>query len=120
MRPFIFATAAFLGLAACESTDLQEVAAAASTDGISRSVTIVNDTSLAMTKIRARNATTGQWISNMFNGVRLQKNSERTIMVDDGTNSCMFSFHASLSNGQAVSNLAVDVCGGGVWRIYSR
>ncbi len=120
MRSFIFSIPALLALAACDSPNLQEVAAAPSADGISRSVTIVNDTRLVMTKIRARNATTGQWISNMFNGVRLPENSERTIMVDDGTNSCLFSFHAELSNGQKVSNLAVKVCGGGTWRIYTR
>ncbi len=120
MRPLIFAFPALLALAACDSPNFQEVAATSSNDGISRSVTIVNDTDLTMTKIRARNATTGQWISNMFNGVRLSGNSQHTIVVDDGTGSCMFSFHAELSNGQKVSNLAVNVCGGGTWRIYTR
>ena len=120
MKTFLSASAILIALTGCSSADLQEVSAVPSPDGIVRTVTIKNDTPLSMTQIRARNATTGQWISNMFNGVRLPRNSEKTVTVDDGSGSCSFSFHAVLSNGQKVNNLAVDVCGGGVWRIYVR
>jgi len=120
MRSTIFASAALIALGACTSTDLNPVAPVRSPDNVNRSITIENDTPLAMTNIRARNAETGQWTTNLFNRLRLQANSERTVMMDDGSNSCMYSFHANFENGQQISNPAVDICGGGTWRIYTR
>ena len=120
MRQLILISIAILGLSACESTDLSPVPTAISADNINRSATIVNDTPISMAHLRARNAESGQWTTGLFDRTRLPANSERTIRIDDGSNSCMYSFHASMSNGQKVSNLAVNVCGGGVWRIYIR
>jgi len=120
MRFVFVASAALLALGACASADLNPVPPSQSSDGINRSITIVNDTPLAMTNIRARNAETGQWTTNLFNRTKLRSDSERTVLMDDGSNSCMYSFHAKFENGQQVTNLAVDICGGGTWRLYTR
>jgi hypothetical protein len=75
-----------------------------------RVVTIVNETSVTMTKFYASNVGTKNWEENILDGDRLQPGESIDIDIDDGTKACRYDFRAVFKDGESVEKGNVNVC----------
>ena len=95
---------------------LSALALSACTDGTSsgssadRHVTIVNNTSAAITRFYGSNAGADTWQEDILGSDILPAGSSVSINFDDGSGYCNFDFKAVFENGSSLVNSNVDVC----------
>jgi len=75
-----------------------------------RVVTIVNKTSVTMTKFHASSVGTRDWEENILDGEHLKPGESIDIDIDDGTKACRYDFRAVFKDGEAVEKGNVNVC----------
>lgn len=75
-----------------------------------RVVTIVNRTSVTMTKFYASSVGTKDWEENILDGDHLKPGESIDIDIDDGTKACRYDFKAVFKDGESVEKGNVNVC----------
>lgn len=75
-----------------------------------RVVTIVNETSVTMTRFYASSVGTRDWEENILAGDILKPGQSIDIDIDDGTKACRYDFKAVFKDGEAVEQGNVNVC----------
>jgi len=75
-----------------------------------RVVTIVNKTSVTMTKFYASNVGTRDWEEDILAGDYLKPGQSVDIDIDDGTKACRYDFKAVFKDGESVEKGNVNVC----------
>jgi len=103
MSPFI--RRSVVALAALTATFALNTALAAD-----RVVTIVNKTSVTMTKFYASSVGTKNWEENILDGDTLKPGESIDIDIDDGTKACRYDFKAFFKDGESVEQGNVNVC----------
>lgn len=94
-----------LALSACDETTTTTT-----TSSANRNVTIVNNTSSAITRFYGSNAGADSWEEDILGADVLPAGSSVSINFDDGSGYCHFDFKAIFNNGSSLIDRNVDVC----------
>jgi hypothetical protein len=81
-----------------------------SNDKWDRRVTIVNGTSVVVSRLHASNISRKNWGQDILGKGVLRPGKAFLANIDDGTGACLFDFRAVLANGRAVEQRRVNVC----------
>ena len=92
---------------------LSGAAMAQSRDGMSRVVTIDNQSGATITQFYASNVGTNDWQEDLLGADVLPSGESVTINIDDGTGYCRYDFRAVYEDGSEEVDARVNVCGGG-------
>ena len=117
MKSFFFAVASVLALAACESNSLVNAPVVHSNVIGNRRAEIINETDIAIARLRVQNADTLTWSGNILSG-KIRKNSSQIVLIDDGSGQCLYNFKVTMENGQSLTRRGMDVCRLAAWTIF--
>jgi hypothetical protein len=85
-------------------------AAVQSSDGLNRRVRVHNQTGLTVQRLQAADVRTGEYAPDLLAGSPLEAGSSRPVVIDAGTNACLFDLRAELSSGQVLVRENLNVC----------
>ena len=119
MKKLLLTIASVLALSGCESESLVNTQIRESGDGSNRRAEIVNDTNIAIARLRVQNSATQTWSGNILVG-KIRKNSSRIVLIDDGSGECIYNFRATMESGQTLARNGLDVCRLQSWTIFRR
>ena len=100
----------FFGLAALGLSACADGTSAGSGSTSDRHVTIVNNTSAAMTRFYGSNAGVDIWQEDILGSDVLPAGSSVSINFDDGSGYCTFDFKAVFEDGSSLVDSNIDVC----------
>ncbi len=85
-------------------------AAVQSSDGLNRRVRVHNQTGLTLQRLQSADVRTGEYAPDLLGGAPVESGASRPIVIDAGTNVCLFDLRAELSSGQVLVRENVNVC----------
>ena len=105
-RPVILGLAlATATLAGCVETQTTYVAGS-----IDRTVTVVNNSGLTITRFYGSNTGRSSWEEDILGNGVIPAGSSVDINFNDGTGACLFDFKAIFADGSTATETNVDVC----------